>query len=60
MGTHYSHVTEADRMSIQALLQAKLSGPAIARRLEFIRSTIHREINRSKASRTATLRRTRP
>ena len=21
MGTHYSHVTEADRMSIQALLQ---------------------------------------
>lgn len=53
MGTHYSHVTEADRMSIQALLQAKLSGPAIARRLEFSRSTINREINRSKASPTA-------
>jgi len=25
MGTHYSHLTEADRISIQALLQAKLS-----------------------------------
>jgi hypothetical protein len=24
MGTHYSHMTPADRMSIQALLQAKL------------------------------------
>ena len=53
MGTHYPHVTEADRMSIQALLQAKLSGPAIARRLDFSRSTINREINRSKASPTA-------
>ncbi len=36
-------------MSIQALLQAKLSGPQIARKLNFSRSTIHREINRSKA-----------
>lgn len=53
MGTHYSHVTLADRMSIQALLQAKLSGPAIARQLNFSRSTIHREINRSKAAPTA-------
>lgn len=53
MGTHYSHVTLADRMSIQALLQAKLSGPAIARKLNFSRSTIHREINRSKATPTA-------
>ena len=50
MGTHYSHVTEADRMSIQALLQAKLSGPEIARQLDFSRSTINREINRSKAT----------
>ena len=50
MGTHYSHVTEADRMSIQALLQAKLSGPEIARQLDFSRSTINREINRSKAA----------
>ena len=53
MGTHYSHVTEADRMSIQALLQAKLSGPAIARQLTLSRSTINREINRSKATPTA-------
>ena len=50
MGTHYSHVTAADRMSIQALLQAKLSGPEIACKLSFSRSTINREINRSKAT----------
>ena len=53
MGTHYSHMTAADRMSIQALLQAKLSGPAIACRLGFSRSAINREINRSKARPTA-------
>ncbi len=52
MGTHYSHLTEADRMSIQALLQAKLSGPQIALRLGFSRSTINREMNRSKATPT--------
>ena len=40
-------------MSIQALLQAKLSGSAIAGKLNFSRSTIHREINRSKAAPTA-------
>jgi IS30 family transposase len=40
-------------MSIQALLQAKLSGPEIARQLDFSRSTINREINRSKATPTA-------
>ena len=48
MGTNYSHITQADRMSIQALLQAKLSGPEIARRLGFSRSTINRELNRGK------------
>ena len=53
MGTHYSHLTEADRISIHALLQAKLSGPEIARRLSFCRSTIHREINRGKLAPTA-------
>jgi transposase, IS30 family len=53
MGTHYSHMTPADRMSIQALLQAKLSGPAIAGKLGFSRSAVHREINRSKALPTA-------
>ena len=46
-------MTPADRMSIQALLQAKLNGPAIARRLGFSRSAINREINRSKALPTA-------
>ncbi len=53
MGTHYSHMTPADRMSIQALLQAKLNGPAIAMKLGFSRSAINREINRSKALPTA-------
>jgi len=53
MGTHYSHMTATDRMSIQALLQAELNGPAIARKLGFSRSTINREINRSKTLPTA-------
>ena len=53
MGTHYSHVTIADRISIQALMQAKLSVPEIARRLDFNRSSIYREINRSKSEPTA-------
>jgi len=53
MGTHYSHVTQADRISIQALMQAKLNGPEIARQLGLSRSTINREINRSKATPTA-------
>lgn len=35
-------------MSIQALLQAKLSRTAIAGKLGFSRSAINREINRSK------------
>ena len=48
MGTHYSHVTQPDRISIQALMQAKLNGPEIARQLSLSRSTINREINRSK------------
>lgn len=49
MGTHYWHMTPADRMSIQALLAAKLNAPAIALRLGFSRSAIYRELNRSKA-----------
>ena len=53
MGTHYSHVTQDDRMSIQALMQAQLNGPEIARRLGISRSTINREINRSKVLPTA-------
>ena len=42
MGTHYSHVTQPDRISIQALMQAKLNGPEIARQLSLSRSTINR------------------
>ncbi len=52
MGTHYSRMTPADRMSIQALLQARLNGPAIALKLGFSRSAVNREINRSKAKPT--------
>ena len=46
-------MTPADRRSIQALLQANLRGPAIARKLGFSRSTINREIDRSKSTPTA-------
>ena len=53
MGTHYSRVTQADRISIQALMQAKHNGPEIARQLGLSRSTVNREINRSKALPTA-------
>jgi IS30 family transposase len=53
MGTHYSHLTEADRMSIQALLQAKLSCRAIARQLSLNHSSISREISRGKLHPTA-------
>ena len=53
MGTHCSHVTQADRISIQALMQAQHNGPEIARQLGLSRSTINREINRSEASLTA-------
>src|SRR5471032_3129918 len=53
MGTDYSHLTAADRMSIQALLQAKLSCRAIARQLSLNHSSITREINRGKLHPTA-------
>ena len=52
-GTHYSHVTQIDRMSIQALMQAQLNGPEIAGRIGLSRSTINREIIRSKVLPTA-------
>jgi IS30 family transposase len=53
MGTHYAHVTQDDRISIQALMQAQLKGPEIARRPGLSRSTINRDINRSKVLPTA-------
>jgi transposase, IS30 family len=45
----YSHVTSADRMSIQALLAVNFSSRAIARELNFHHSTVCREVNRAKA-----------
>ena len=48
MGTHYSHLSEADRITIQALLQAKLSARAIALKLGWSHSSISRELNRAK------------
>jgi IS30 family transposase len=48
MGTIYSHLTEADRMSIQALLQAGFSCRAMARQLNLSHSSISREISRGK------------
>lgn len=53
MGTHYSHVTEADRISIQALVQAKLSGREIGRQLNLSHSSISRELSRGKSKPTA-------
>jgi transposase, IS30 family len=49
MQTQYSHLTQADRMSIQALLQANLSGREIARQLHLHHSTVCREVSRGKA-----------
>jgi transposase, IS30 family len=49
MGTNYSHISEADRMTIQALLLVPLSCRAIARQLkQHHHSTISREVNRGK------------
>ncbi|MDH4393958.1 MAG: helix-turn-helix domain-containing protein [Aquabacterium sp.] len=46
-------MTPADRMSIQALLQAKLNSTETARKLGISHSTISREITRGKAKPTA-------
>ena len=53
MQPHYSHITPSDRMSIQALLAAKLSCRAIARQLSFHHSSVCREVSRAKACATA-------
>ncbi len=53
MGTHYSHISAADRMSIQALLQAKLSCRAIGRQLGLNHSSVSRELSRAKLLPTA-------
>jgi len=54
MGILYSHQSEADRMSIQVLLQSGLSCRAIALRLGFNHSTICREVSRGNSVPTAT------
>jgi IS30 family transposase len=46
MGTHYSQVTEADRISIQSLVQAKLSGREIGRQQGLSPSSISPEFSR--------------
>ena len=48
MGTHYSHLSEADRMAIQALLQTQHSCRAIARQLNFSHASVCREVIRGK------------
>jgi transposase, IS30 family len=53
MQPYYSHITPSDRISIQALLAAKLSCRAIARQLNFHHSSVCREVNRAKACATA-------
>ena len=49
MQPHYSQIAQSDRVSIQALLQAKLSCREIARKLNFHHSSISREVNRAKS-----------
>ena len=39
MGIHYSHMTAAAHMLIQALLQAKLSGDAVIAKLRSLDDT---------------------
>jgi transposase, IS30 family len=53
MGTQYSQITEADRMSIQAMTLAKFSARSIAEKLDFHVSSIYRELNRGKADETS-------
>lgn len=53
MGTHYSHLSQTDRVAIQLLLQAGCSRRQIADKLGFSPSTICREVIRGKLSPTA-------
>lgn len=43
--THYSRMTSVHRLSLQALLQARLTGSSISLKRRFGRSSINREIN---------------
>jgi IS30 family transposase len=56
MGTHYSHLSQTDRVAIQLLLQAGCSRRQIADKLGFSPSTICREVIRGKSSPTALAR----
>jgi transposase, IS30 family len=48
MSTHYSHLTQANRITIQALKQNNMGDREIARQIGFHHSTITREVNRGK------------
>ncbi|UXH77907.1 IS30 family transposase [Roseateles amylovorans] len=56
MGTHYSHLSQTDRVAIQLLLQAGCSRRQIADKLGFSPSIICREVIRGKSSPTALAR----
>lgn len=49
MQTNYSHITQADRVTIQIFLELKLSCRAIAARLNLHHSSVCREVLRAKA-----------
>ena len=53
MGAHYRHARLADRISIQALMQAKHNGSELARQVGLNRPAINGAINRNKALPTA-------
>jgi transposase, IS30 family len=52
MSKSYSHLSEADRVTIQSLIALKTSGRAIARLLDVHPSTVCREIQRGKTAPT--------
>lgn len=52
MSKSYSHLSEADRVTIQSLITLKTSGRAIARLLDVHPSTVCREIQRGKTAPT--------
>lgn len=47
MGTHYSHLSYADRVYIEVLLRAGASVAGVARCVGCHRSTVHREVSRA-------------
>ena len=56
MGTHYSQITEAYRMAVQAMVLAGFSEKSIAKQLDFQLTLNHLELNRGKADETSLAR----